>query len=76
MESIVRATRRGGVILVALLSVACSLILVYLVFNRGTISRLPTMHLLALVGSLLLPITTLGLLRLDQLTIRERGSDR
>ena len=76
MESIVRVTRRGGVILVALLSVACSLLLVYLVFNRGAINRLPTLHLLALVGSLLLPITTLGLLRLDQLTIRERGGGR
>ncbi|MDQ7014672.1 MAG: hypothetical protein Q9O74_12385 [Planctomycetota bacterium] len=76
MESILRVTRRGGVILVAVLSVACSLLLVYLVFNRGAISHLPTLHLVALVGSLLLPITTLGLLRLDQLTVRARGSGR
>ncbi len=76
MESILRVTRRGGVILVAVLSVACSLLLVYLVFNRGAISRLPTLHLLGLVGSLLLPIATLGLLRLDQLTVRARGSGR
>lgn len=76
MESIVRVTRRGGVILVAGLSIACSLFLVYLVFNRGAVTRLPTLHLLALVASLLLPIITLGLLRLDQLTVRERGSGR
>lgn len=76
MESLVRVTRRGGVILVALLSVACSLMLVYLVFNRGAVSHLPTLHLLGLVGSLLLPIATLGLLRLDQVTVHERGSGR
>jgi hypothetical protein len=76
MESIVRLTRRGGVFLVAALSVVCGLTLIYTVFNRGVVGRLPTTHLLGLAGALLLPVLTLGLLRLDQVTARHRGGGR
>lgn len=76
MEAMVRVARRGGVFLVAALSVVASLTFVYLVFNRGAIGSLPTLFLIALAGSLLLPVVTLGLLRLDQLTARDRGESR
>lgn len=73
MEAIVRATRRGGVILIAVISIVVSLGLVYMVFNGGAISRLPTTQLLGLLALLILPVVTMGLLRLDQVTARERG---
>ena len=73
MESIVRATRRGGAVLAALISVVMSLGLVYAAFNGGAISRLPTLQLFGLLVLLVLPLVTIGLLRLDQATARERG---
>lgn len=74
MESIIRATRRGGVVLIAVISIVLSLGLVYATFNGGAVSRLPTLQLMGLVALLVLPIVTMGLLRLDQLTARERGT--
>jgi len=74
MESLVRATRRSGVVLIAVISIVLSLGLVYAIFNGGAVSRLPTLQLLGLVGLLVLPIVTMGLLRLDQVTARERGA--
>jgi hypothetical protein len=76
MESFVRSARRGGVMLVAALSVLVSLALVYVLFNGGTVARLPTVQLLGPLALLVLPIVTLGLLRLDQTTARERGARR
>lgn len=73
MESIVRSARRGGVLLVAMMSIVVSLGLVYVLFSGGTVARLPTVQLLGPVALLVLPILTLGLLRLDQTTARERG---
>jgi uncharacterized membrane protein len=73
MEPWVRATRRGGVILVGVISVVVSLALVSMVINHGAVSRLPTLQLLGLVMLLVLPVVTLGLLRLDQVTAREQG---
>ncbi len=74
MESIIRATRRSGVVLIAVISIVLSLGLVYAIFNGGAVSRLPTLQLMGLVGLMVLPIVTMGLLRLDQLTARERGT--
>lgn len=73
MEAFVRVTRRGGVILIAVVSVIAALGLVYLLFNGGTVSRLPTLHLVGLLGLLVMPIVTMALLRLDQTTARHRG---
>ncbi len=73
MDAIVRATRRGGVIFIAVISIVIGLALIYAVFNGGAISRLPTLQLFGLIGLLALPIVTMGLLRLDQATARERG---
>lgn len=73
MEPWVRATRRGGVVLVGVISVVVSLALVYTVINHGAVARLPTLQLLGLVMLMVLPMVTLGLLRLDQETARERG---
>lgn len=73
MESFVRTARRGGVILVAAMSVVVSLGLVYALFSGGSVARLPTAQLLAPVALLVLPLVTLGLLRLDQTTARDRG---
>ena len=66
-------SRRGGVLLVAMMSIVVSLGLVYVLFSGGTVARLPTVQLLGPVALLVLPILTLGLLRLDQTTARERG---
>ena len=74
METIVKATRRSGVVLAALISVVVSLALVSAAVGEGVISRLPTLQLIGLLVLLILPIVTIGLLRLDQLTARERGT--
>ena len=42
MESLVRTARRGGVILIAGMSIVASLVLVYTLFNGGSVARLPT----------------------------------
>lgn len=76
MESFVRSARRGGVMLVAAMSVVVSLGLVYVLFNGGTVARLPTVQLLGPLAMLVLPVVTMGLLRLDQTTARERGPRR
>lgn len=76
MEAFVRATRRGGVILVTVVSIVAALGLVYGLFHTGAVERQPTMFLLVVLGLLVLPIVTLGLLRLDQTTARERGGAR
>lgn len=73
MEPWVRATRRGGVILVGVISVVVSLSLVYIVINHGAVAQLPTLQLLGLLMLMVLPMVTLGLLRLDQETAREQG---
>ena len=73
MDAFVRVTRRGGVIFIAVISMVIALGLVYAVFNGGAISRLPTLQLFGLLALLALPIVTMGLLRLDQVTARERG---
>jgi hypothetical protein len=73
MESLVRTARRGGVILVAAMSIVVSLALVYILFNGGEVARLPMLQLIGPLALLVLPILTLGLLRLDQTTARERG---
>jgi len=74
MESIVRSARRGGVVLVAMMSVVVSLGLVYVLFHQGAVARLPMVQLVGPLALLVLPIVTLGLLRLDQTTARERGA--
>ena len=74
MESIVRSARRGGVVLVAAMSVVVSLALVYVLFSAGSVARLPMVQLVGPLALLVLPVVTMGLLRLDQTTARERGS--
>jgi len=73
MESFIRTARRGGVIVIAAMSVVVSLGLVYLIFQRGSVGRLPTVQLMGPLALLVLPLVTLGLLRLDQSTARSRG---
>ena len=76
MEVIVRSARRGGVVLVAAMSVVVSLALVYVLFSGGSVARLPTVQLVGPLALLVLPVVTMGLLRLDQTTARERGTGR
>lgn len=73
MESFIRATRRGSVILISLVSIAAGCGMISLLFHDNAVARLSTSSLLAVLGILLLPLITMGLLRLDQETARQHG---
>jgi len=76
MEAFVRATRRGGVIAILMMSIIAGCGLVSALFNGDIVARLSTGTLLGVLTILMLPMITIGLLRLDQETARERGSRR
>jgi len=76
MEAFVRATRRGGVIAILMMSIIAGCGLVSVLFSGDIVARLSTGTLLGVLTILTLPIITIGLLRLDQETARERGSRR
>ena len=76
MEAFVRATRRGGVIAILMMSIIAGCGLVSVLFSGDIVARLSTGTLLGVLTILTLPMITIGLLRLDQETARERGSRR
>jgi len=76
MEAFVRATRRGGVIAILMMSIIAGCGLVSALFSGDIVARLSTGTLLGVLTILTLPMITIGLLRLDQETAREQGSRR
>ena len=76
MEAFIQATRRGGVIAISMVSIIAGCGLISVLFSGGTVARLSTGSLLGVLAILMLPMITMGLLRLDQETARERGSRR
>ncbi len=65
MPRVLLLSRRTALVVVAGVSVLCALVLGWVLVTPETVGRVPTPMLLTLLGLLVLPVATLGLLMID-----------